>query len=397
MITQTLGSEAAAGVRAPARRYTVETVDDWSAVAGTWSHAATPFQDAAWLGAWYDALRDRPGLSPLLVTVREAGTGALAMRLPLVVQSTGRGRIITFADLELTDYNAPVLGPAAPEDEAGARALWRAVRRALPSADLVRLAKMPPTLRGRPNPLTLLPAAQPCAVNGNIVRTGDDWDGWRRSLEKTVRKELERSWRVFTREPDARFEIVTDREQAQRIVDAMERQQETRMQEKGVEFVLDDPDFARFYRTLIDRSLDSGYVLVSALMAGDEVVASLVGIRDEDSYVMVRIANAGGRWTTCSPGRLVIERTMAALHAEGCRAFDFSVGNYDYKRRFGVEPLPLSNLTQWLGWRGLPAAIRAAAAGALRRRPEHDRRVRAVASRVGARLRRSAAGTSAGA
>lgn len=49
---------------------------------------------------------------------------------------------------------------------------------------------------------------------------------------------------------------------------------------------------------------------------------------------MIRISNGGARWSKCSPGRLIIERTMAALHQDGVREFDFSIGNYAYKRRF---------------------------------------------------------------
>ena len=75
--------------------------------------------------------------------------------------------------------------------------------------------------------------------------------------------------------------------------------------------------------------------VVSALTVGEEVVATLLGVRNGSRYVMVRFSNAGEKWSTCSPGRLVIERTMAALHADGVREFDFSIGNYSYKRRFG--------------------------------------------------------------
>ena len=51
----------------------------------------------------------------------------------------------------------------------------------------------------------------PCSLNGNIVTTGEDYDAWRFTLERTVRKELERSWRVFTRDPPPAFKIVTDK------------------------------------------------------------------------------------------------------------------------------------------------------------------------------------------
>jgi CelD/BcsL family acetyltransferase involved in cellulose biosynthesis len=109
--------------------------------------------------------------------------------------------------------------------------------------------------------------------------------------------------------------------------------------------------------------------VLSALTAGEEVVATLLGIRVGSRYVMVRISNAGEKWSNCSPGRLIIERTMAALHRDGVRQFDFSVGNYAYKRRFGVAPLPLADITAALSWRGLPHAWRDRAVHELRRHP----------------------------
>jgi len=47
---------------------------------------------------------------------------------------------------------------------------------------------------------------------------------------------------------------------------------------------------------------------------------------------------------------------MAALHRDGVREFDFSVGNYAYKRRFGVTRLPLIDISAALSWRGCPTA-----------------------------------------
>lgn len=361
--------------------YAIETVTDWAGIAAQWDGGLTPFQHPAWLASWYGALGERPELTPLLLTARDGVSGEVALRLPLVLYRKGRMRIIEFADLEITDFNAPAVGPAAPGDARQALALWRKIRTALPPADLVRLRKMPGVLRGRPNPLALLPQALPCAENGNLVVTGDDWDAWRRERPKTVRKELERSWRVFSREPNTSFEIVTDPERAQAVLRAMEWQQQTRMREKGVGYTLDDPEIARFYRDLVRRGTESGFAVLSALLAGDEVVASLLGVRDGPGFVMIRISNAGGPWANCSPGRLIIERTMAELHAQGCRSFDFSIGNYDYKRRLGVTPVPLYDYTEALSLVGIPHSLRARAAGELRKRPELNGKLRGVLQR----------------
>ena len=51
------------------------------------------------------------------------------------------------------------------------------------------------------------------------------------------------------------------------------------------------------------------------------------------------------------------------------REFDFSIGNYAYKRRFGVTRTALVDVSAALSWRGLPHALRDRAVRALRRYP----------------------------
>ncbi|MEA6939815.1 hypothetical protein ONI91_23625, partial [Salmonella enterica subsp. enterica serovar Montevideo] len=51
------------------------------------------------------------------------------------------------------------------------------------------------------------------------------------------------------------------------------------------------------------------------------------------------------------------------------RRFDLSIGNQDYKRRFGAERVPLTDVSVALSWRGLPYAWRDHAAQGLRRYP----------------------------
>jgi CelD/BcsL family acetyltransferase involved in cellulose biosynthesis len=356
--------------------FRVELVGDWKAAIARWHdvNPSTPFQHPQWYDAWYGAFAGVDDVEPLIAVVTDASTGEGAALLPLIRRRHNNIRIVEFADLDLTDYNAPVLGNAAPRDVRAARALWRdlvsALRAMQDGADLIRLRKMPVDFDGRPNPLALLDSAGPCSLNGNLVLTGEDYDAWRYTLDKTVRKELERSWRVFTRDPAATFKLITDNQEALRILSTTEVQQGTRMQSLGLNFILNDETCAAFYRNLVRDGVSSGYALVSALTVGDEVVATLLGIRHGARYVMIRISNAGDKWSNCSPGRLIIERTMAALHRDGVREFDFSIGNYAYKRRFGVARLPLVDISVALSWRGWPHALRDRAARELRNSPE---------------------------
>jgi CelD/BcsL family acetyltransferase involved in cellulose biosynthesis len=377
VLTTSAGQVAARPTRRAAG-FRVELVRDWKQAVARWHDISpsTPFQHPQWYDAWYAAFADAEAIEPLIAVVTDASTGEPAVLLPLIRRRQNNIAIVEFADLDLTDYNAPILGSAAPRDARAARALWRsllsALRRMPEAADLVRLRKVPVDLDGRPNPLALLDAAGPCSLNGNLVATGEDYDAWRYTLEKTVRKELERSWRVFTRDPAASFAIITDTDEALRILSTTEVQQGTRMQTLGLNYILNDETCAAFYRNLVRDGVGNGYAQVSALTVGDEVVATLLGIRTGARYVMIRISNAGEKWSNCSPGRLIIERTMAALHRDGVRAFDFSVGNYAYKRRFGVTRLPLINVSAALSWRGWPHGLRDHMVRTVRNYPRAD-------------------------
>jgi len=383
VLTTSTGQVAARSTRRAAG-FRVELVRDWKQAVARWHDISpsTPFQHPQWCDAWYAAFAGTEGVAPLIAVVTDASTGEPAVLLPLIRRRQNNIAIVEFSDLDLTDYNAPILGSAAPRDAKAARALWRsllvALRRMPDRADLIRLRKVPVDLDGKPNPIALLDAAAPCALNGNLVATGEDYDAWRYMLEKTVRKELERSWRVFTRDPAASFAIITDTDEALRILSTTEVQQGTRMQSLGLNYILNDETCAAFYRNLVRGGVGNGYALVSALTVGDEVVATLLGIRTGSRYVMIRISNAGEKWSNCSPGRLIIERTMAALHKDGVRAFDFSVGNYAYKRRFGVTRLPLIDISAALSWRGWLFALRDRAVGTLRNHPQLNARLRRV-------------------
>ncbi|NOJ42444.1 GNAT family N-acetyltransferase [Bradyrhizobium australiense] len=381
-VLTTSAEQVAARSTSQAAGFRVELARDWRQALTRWHDISppTPFQHPQWYDAWYGAFAGADGVTPLIAIVTDASTGEPALLLPLIRRQQGRIAIVEFADLDLTDYNAPILGSAAPPDARAARALWRsllsALRRMPDAADLIRLRKVPVDLDGKPNPLTLLDAAGACSLNGNLVTTGENYDAWRYTLEKTVRKELERSWRVFTRDPAACFAIVTDTDEALRILSTTEVQQGTRMLSLGLNYILNDETCAAFYRNLVRDGVGNGYALVSALTVGDEVVATLLGIRTGSRYVMIRISNAGEKWSNCSPGRLIIERTMAALHKDGVREFDFSVGNYAYKRRFGVMRLPLIDISAALSWRGWPPALRDRAVRELRNYPGLDFQVK---------------------
>jgi CelD/BcsL family acetyltransferase involved in cellulose biosynthesis len=328
----------------------------------------TAFQHGYWLGAWYDAFRD---VSPLVAVITDVATGRDVALVPMISRSKAGVRIVEFADLELSDNNAPILMQDAVCDAAGTRAISQALvsaLRELPDGfDLLRMKKMPAHVGGKPNPLVSLGRVGSCSVNGNLVLISDDYAAYQSTIK---RMQLPRCWRVFSRHPGARFKIADNVADAHRILDVMDVQQQARMKQLGLKFVLSDDSHATFYRDVVRRGVAEGYAIVSALVCDEGIVATTLGVRCGANYYLLRTSNAGKPWSNCSPGLLTVERTMAALHARGVRRFDLSVGNYDYKRRFGAVPLPLTDVSVALSWRGLPYVLRDRAAQCLRRHPK---------------------------
>ena len=103
--------------------YRVELTADWPTAVARWNafDPSTPFQHAQWYAAWYGAFACQ--VEPLIAFITDAVTGEQAALLPLILCRQNGVRIVEFADLDLTDYNAPLLGPAAPRDARAARTL----------------------------------------------------------------------------------------------------------------------------------------------------------------------------------------------------------------------------------------------------------------------------------
>lgn len=346
----------------------VDFVRDWRQAAPRLSAGhRTAFQHGPWLGAWYDAFGD---VAPLIAMITDAATGRDIAMVPMIIRSRGGVRVVEFADLGVSDNNAPILTSDGACDAVSDRAIAEALvagLRALPEGlDLLRLKKMPAHVGTRPNPLVSLGRLGSCSVNGNLVLTGDDYAAYETSIK---RMKLPRCWRAFNRHAGARFELAADVDTALKFLDAMDLQQQQRMKELELPFVLNDDSHAKFYRDVVRQGVAEGYAVVSALLCDEGVIATSFGLRYGATYWLLRISNAGKPWSSLSPGLLVAERTMAALHPQGIRRFDLSVGNQKYKRRFGALPLPLTDVSVALSWRGVPFVLRDHAAQALRRHP----------------------------
>jgi len=321
--------------------------------------SATPFQTPGFLDAWYASYGTEA--TPVIVEVWRGDEPAMMLPLSL------KDGVIAFADAGISDNNAPVIGPAPPSrDEM--KALWPAIRRALPHASLLRLEKQPETVGGRENPMLAVGTARPSPLSAHPLAMGDSFEDYSRSRTTKFRKEQERVWRVFTRNEGARFDLVSDPARALSILADMDRLQAARMSELGINAQVGGAAYTAHYRHLVAHAI-GGDAVLGALTCNGETVGALLGVHAGGTVTFVRLAHAGGEWSTTSPGRLVIEQTLMALHAAGVRRFDFSVGDYAYKENFRIGHAPLFDAAVALSLGGNIKAARINLRAALRQSP----------------------------
>lgn len=312
------------------------------------SAAITPFQSPDWLNAWLRLLGPSASAEPLLITVRDSFRDEIAMLLPLVIRRVCGVALVEFADLSVSDYNVPLLGPAAPSTPEAAAAAFEAALAAMPDVDVVRLCNLPLTAGGKVNPLALL-ASTPSSTVRNVTTLPRSWDDYLESRPRKFRKALRQHHRTLDALGGVRVRMITSPgDDTAKLFGKLDQFQRARIAALGKRYVLDRPAYARFYREVFSR----GQAMLSVMESGDSVVAVAYSLLHRQSCTTVRLANAGAEWSRGSPGIVLASEIIRWLIDNGIEQFDLGAGGYDYKKQLGCEPQPLLVLEKALTLKG---------------------------------------------
>lgn len=317
---------------------------------------ASPFQSPHWLSAWMDVFGGCPGVECFLVTL-ESTSGVIALALPLVRRREAGLRILEGPDFGVTDYTAPLIRRAVVSQLPVGDELLKLIRTALPAADLLRLNRLCPLVQGMVNPLYAEHWTQPNRMSGWRLPLPESWAEYYDRLSARMRDKLGRNGRRFARAPATSIALIQDVDAALAALATLDALQAGRIKDKGLDYHLNAPLHAAFYRRLVELGIANGRTLMSELRSENLMVAANFAVRHGSELVYLRVANLFGEWGKMSPGLLANEHLIREAQAAGVRVFDFGMGNYEYKRRFGAEETPLVDLVLPLSLKGWPAAL----------------------------------------
>ena len=324
--------------------FVVEVSSSDSAIAKAWAELepyGAPFQRRAWVLPWRRVLAPAFAATPLYVTVRDAQDARPLMVLPLYRRRRWGLATLAFADLGVSDYNAPLLAPDfAPSAEAF-QGLWRHILRALPPADLLRFDKVPTTVGGRDNPLAGLDGMQRMGFSAwplALPATREAYDA--EVLDRKTRKEQRRKRKNLTERVGALMLVhAATPADGEAIFATLRRQRAARFKRIGRPDLLDDPRFLAFYRAVAFEPW-SGFVDLAALQAGERILATLLSLRCDGGRILLMHAFEP-ELEALSPGIVAIDELITEAIAAGEQLLDFTIGDETYKRQFGVSASPL--------------------------------------------------------
>ena len=297
-----------------------------------------PFQNRAWLEPWYRIVAPSHRARSLFVTVRDAATARPLMFFPLCLRRWRGLKIIEFADLGVSDYNAPLVAEGFDPTAQQLDEIWREILRALPSSDLVRFDKIPERILGRAVSIARLGWLQPMETSAwvlDLPGSAEDYED--RILTSKVRKENRRKTRrLRDKVGDFYLEQAQTTDAADEMLEALRRQRGARF---GAENILDRSCFPAFYRDVIHGGVNR-FAELWALKAGGRILATQFAIRGPRAYFLIMhgfdATIEGG-----STGMVAIDQMIRRRIALGDLHFDFTIGNEAYKQQFGVRQIQL--------------------------------------------------------
>jgi len=330
-----------------ANDFSIEVSRDFDSVQGDWAWLEregllTPFQTRSWLTPFYRVLAPRLKATPVFVTIRDRASDRPAMLLLLCARRFFGIPLIQFADLGVSDYNAPLIAKSFNPSLAQWSILWRQVLAALGMGSVLRLKNMPPLIGGRPNPLVacekssapMSVASWKVALPQTIAEYG------RLVLKPSFRKRLAKKFRHAAKLGKIEYVVASTREDKLAAFDLLARQRQARCDQMGRANVMTHQAYHDFYKAAVVDSYDP-LTSLAVLKIGGEAVGTLLALDDQESFHVISQTFEGGDWENYSLGLIIVHSAIEYCIERGKSFFDLTIGNESYKAHFGTTPSPL--------------------------------------------------------
>lgn len=329
--------------QSPAPSYEVEAYSSFDFLGDEYgtlftSAKATAFQSPYWLHTFYETLCPAVDAEPLIITVREPGSGELVIVMPMVRKSVSFAKILQPADLGITDYNQPIVHPTLFEELVEDKELKSDLFDALHPFDLLLFRKV------RSDSLDISRL-----FDGAVKIPGDSaahdlpmhgtMDDWRQTLSKSTRKGLGRKKRSVEKDigPFTLRTLLDEKE--------IEAAFEMLRLERGKKYpddLLSKQAYYDFYLKIAKEKAASGEAVTIVGEINGNMVTVDFGLCQNGRHMFILGAlDSTDEFSKYSLGILAMVDIMESRKALGIEMFDYTTGDEDYKATFRTIPVPM--------------------------------------------------------
>lgn len=298
-----------------------------------------PHQTWEWTELWLRCHPHRHSVTPQIVVARDRRGECIAL-LPLAIRQHLKCSVLEWLAADQGNYSSGFFEPefwsraSAPDSHS----FLASILEQLPPVDLVHLADQPDSLQGLRNPMAQLPGVL-SASDGYVTDLGGDWRlTYEREFSAPYRREQRRAKRRLADHGGLHLECVTGAGQRRGAIEAILRQKEAWLAERGIPNFLSDDEIRSFYLALADApEKGSGFgVQIFRLCAGEDMVAGSINVTFRDQFYGLMASTTQGPLRRYGPGRLLLTMAMEKLAATDFACFDLGAGEGDHKLRWAT-------------------------------------------------------------
>ena len=309
---------------------------EWSELAN--QQNATPFQSHGFLRLLVRQLTSKGIATPVIALVRSTEGRPVAL-FPMM-RSRRHGLRWLVTEARPIDYCTPVFDTSLVAEDL--REIIRAVLAAVPGVDLLYCNRLPDRFGERSNPVVRLPNAARLRLSAWILElAGRSADDVVAARHVNFRANLRRRTQKLAKAHQRKFSLVMGGDIDESDIAAFQELRAASTEEKGRSDILAQDDWSDLYLALLKGEGGACQGWLAKLEADGEPIAYLFGICDAHRVVATLPASKLGPWKLYSPGLQLFAEAIEHFRAAGYDCFDLSIGDMDYKRRFGCEEIAL--------------------------------------------------------
>ncbi|MEM0449171.1 MAG: GNAT family N-acetyltransferase [Methanomassiliicoccales archaeon] len=306
-----------------------ELEDEWHELLSS-SDENDLFLTFDWLYSWWATYGE--GRKMRLIIARE--NDAIVGVAPIMISSIGKLlklRIAEFIGTGPSDHLGIILKEGRRDV---AQAIWMHLND-LDDWDIMDLRDMRSDLSTACSlTQTSLEAEREENVDPYIPLRGD-FERYMRSLSKSYKHNIERSWRRLNEEHMVRVEAIKSPERMKEAFDILLALNSLRWQGRG-KSTLESPPMREFLKNALRRLAPKNNVVFHVLYAEEVAISITLGFHYGGRYLYY-LSGFNPEYHNFGPGRCLLAKIIQDSYEQGLKEVDLLRGNEDYKFRFNPE------------------------------------------------------------